>query len=231
VSRRENPQPCIPLIKAVEERNMSAAALGRRVGVSSGTVRHWLHGRTVPQYDTAVKVAELLDIPLAKLWPSLTGQANASHMAAVAGVATDTATRWLSGQRRPGPDSAARLAAAGLPVREWPSQAVPKGARLLTTQEVLNLPSSEPDPRWRERAACANGQHDPDFWWPVTESDPAIKARLVCSRCPVLVHCRDAFLADLWPDRTCIVAGVKGSTLVVRARQRRQAQRKGQKAA
>jgi transcriptional regulator with XRE-family HTH domain len=162
-----------PLTAAMAAAGIGTGVLAMRADVTPGAVRHWKRGQTIPQPQTARRVADTLGVAVADLWP------------------------------------------------EYGS--VSPDARLLTVAEVLARPSCpDPDPRWRDRALCADGQHDPDAWWPVGESDPALFARLICSICPVLTQCRDAFVAHPWSDTTCIVAGVKASTLILRARQRRQ---------
>jgi transcriptional regulator with XRE-family HTH domain len=147
-----------------------------------------------------------------------------------AGITPGAVRHWKRGQSIPQPPTARRVAETlGVAVADlWPELGlVSPDARLLSVAEVLDRPACpDPDPHWRKRAACANGQHDPDEWWPEAESDPAFCARLICSTCPVLTQCRDAFLANSWSDRSCIIAGVKGSTLILRARQRRRSKQK-----
>jgi transcriptional regulator with XRE-family HTH domain len=167
--------------------------------------------------------------PRTPLAAAMTAQGIGTGVLAMrAGVTPGAVRHWKRGQSIPQPETARAVAdTLGMTVADlWPEYgSVSPDARLLTVAEVLDLPSAEPDPRWRKRAACADG-HDPDLWWPVGEYDPALHARLICSTCPVPTHCRDAFLADPWPDRTCIVAGVKGSTLIVRARKQRRSKQK-----
>ncbi len=46
---------------------------------------------------------------------------------------------------------------------------------------------------WQERAACADV--DVELFFPVKEADPALEAKEVCARCPVLAECLDESLA------------------------------------
>ncbi|MGH6743225.1 WhiB family transcriptional regulator, partial [Novosphingobium sp.] len=91
-------------------------------------------------------------------------------------------------------------------------------SRLLTPAEAMAVPATG-DPRWRQRALCTNGQHDPDLWWPHPSQD-ATPARTICAGCPVLGDCRDTYL-DNPGDRDGIWAGVRGHDLLAAARSRR----------
>lgn len=61
----------------------------------------------------------------------------------------------------------------------------------LTVGEVLAAPASGA-PRWMDRAVCANGEHDPELWWPERGQTAAL-ARQLCATCPVVGDCRDHF--------------------------------------
>lgn len=99
---------------------------------------------------------------------------------------------------------------------DGPSEA----ARLLTPAEAMAVPATG-DPRWRGRAACNSGEHDPELWWP-HPSQEAVEARVICAGCPVLGDCRDAYLnSDNPGDRDGIWAGVRGHDLLAAARTRR----------
>jgi transcriptional regulator with XRE-family HTH domain len=259
-----------PLARVMATRGLTSQTLAARIGVSAGSVRHWKRGRHVPHYPTAVRAAKTLGVPLATLWPCLSGHefatvadvtqsapayrsavkaadlldrpataANAATVAAAtakhpadqltarvladaAGVSLSTASRWLNGRTRPNPVAAAALAAAGLspsaPMPE-PGPAV-DDVRPLTVREVLALPTQHA-PKWRRQALCATSD-DPDLWWP-EPGDTGLQARLICAQCPVIAACRDEFLTQPWSDRRCVVAGVWGETLILRARQARRA--------
>jgi WhiB family transcriptional regulator, redox-sensing transcriptional regulator len=88
-------------------------------------------------------------------------------------------------------------------------------AGLPTVEQVLAAkPTGRAD--WDRQAACATG-HDPELWWPVGHTDPAVEARRVCGGCPVLGDCREAFLARPG-DRDGIWAGLRGYDLLKAAR-------------
>lgn len=92
----------------------------------------------------------------------------------------------------------------------------PDEVGLPTVEEVLAArPTGRGD--WDRRAACFSGEHDPELWWPVGHTDPAVEARQVCGGCPVLGDCRDAFLARPG-DRDGIWAGLRGYDLLKAAR-------------
>jgi WhiB family transcriptional regulator, redox-sensing transcriptional regulator len=151
-------------------------------------------------------------------------------VAAAAGVTRGTVRSWLAGRHQPGPLARAALAANGFTPNGQPASKPSRrntGSHLypLTVPQVLALPARH-DPKWRERALCA-ASDNPDLWWPEDDDDPGTEARQVCARCPVIAACRDAFLADPWPDRHCVIAGVWGASLLTEAqRLRRQQQRR-----
>lgn len=219
-----------PLGDALARRRMTAADLARTTRLDESTVSALVHGRRLPHRPTARRVAAALDTTVADLWPDLAPTPlaravaergmTAADLAAVIGVGDRSVERWLIGAASPGPVAADRLLQLGLPVPGQPSGA--GRVRPLTVSEVLAMPARH-DRRWRDRAVCA-ASDDPDTWWPEPEESD-LPARLTCARCPVIAACRDAFLADPWPDQTGIVAGVKASTLILRARQARPAKR------
>ena len=45
-------------------------------------------------------------------------------------------------------------------------------------------------PAWQRDAACLG--RGPERWYPVSQGDPALEARAICCRCPVLARCLDA---------------------------------------
>lgn len=227
------------LIAAMAARDMGSGQLAHALGVGRTTVTHWRVGCRVPSQANAAKTAELLGVTVADLWPRLDADAAAAdalaqrlqrldRVAAAAGVTRQTVRAWLAGRHQPGPVARAALAANGLTLHDQPTPKPSRrnaGSRIrpLTVREVLALPAQH-DPRWRRRALCATSP-DPDLWWPDGEDDPGTQARELCARCPVTAACRDAFLADPWPDRRCVVAGVWGQTLLAEARRQRREQR------
>lgn len=97
-------------------------------------------------------------------------------------------------------------------------------SQLLTPAEAMAVPATG-DPAWRNQAACTNGQHDPELWWPHPSQD-AVEARAICAGCPVLGDCRDAYLDNDSPgDRDGIWAGVRGRELLAAARARKRTDR------
>lgn len=62
--------------------------------------------------------------------------------------------------------------------------------------------------KWLDRAACVG--EDPDLFFPVSRSGPAVRdalaAKRICCRCPVATDCLD------WALRTRQIAGVWGGT-------------------
>jgi len=66
------------------------------------------------------------------------------------------------------------------------------------------------DAAWMEDAACREPGVDPELFFPVSESGPAVRqvaaARAVCGRCPVQAPCRD------WALRAGEPAGIWGGT-------------------
>jgi transcriptional regulator with XRE-family HTH domain len=228
----------------------TAVRAAKTLGVSLATLWPSLTGHelaaaadvtpTSPTYPSAVEPADRLDRPVTPLTAANmaaantaaaaatvtakhpTGQLTARVLADAAGVSLSTASRWLHGRTRPNPVAAAALAAAGLS----PSASTPEPdpavdeIRPLTVREVLALPTQHA-PKWRKQALCTTSD-DPDLWWPEPE-DTGLQARLICAQCPVIAACRDNFLAQPWSDRRCVVAGVWGETLIIRARQARRA--------
>jgi WhiB family transcriptional regulator, redox-sensing transcriptional regulator len=63
---------------------------------------------------------------------------------------------------------------------------------------------------WTERAACREPGIDPELFFPVSESGPAVgqiaAARAICARCPVAADCR------AWALRTGEPTGIWGGT-------------------
>ena len=63
---------------------------------------------------------------------------------------------------------------------------------------------------WTEQAACREPGIDPELFFPVGESGPAIRqvaaAKAICARCPVAADCR------AWALRTGEPAGIWGGT-------------------
>lgn len=228
------------LIRAMAVRAVTSGELARAVGVGRTAVTHWRCGHRVPSRANAACVAELLGVTVAELWPGLAAsdpaaealaerRARINRVAAAAGVTRQTVRSWLSGRHRPGPLARAALAANGFTADLQPRRPSRRNAgshvRPSTVREVLALPAQH-DRKWRERALCADSDN-PDLWWPDDDDDPGTEAREVCARCPVTAACRDTFLADPWPDRQCVVAGVWGHTLLAEAqRQRRQKQQR-----
>jgi transcriptional regulator with XRE-family HTH domain len=212
-----SPTPVTPLRRLMAERGLTVRELADLADVCQDTICDAARGRRLPTYAVAERLADALEVDVAQLWPDrdTTALAHAiaergmgvEELAAAAGVSLRAAERWLTGKSRPGPEAAARLFALGLPV-----------AQTLTVDEVLALPSQE-DPRWRKRALCATSDN-PDLWWP-EPNNPGTQARSICTRCPVITSCRDDFLANPYPDDTCIVAGVKASTLLLHVRRNR----------
>jgi transcriptional regulator with XRE-family HTH domain len=217
----------------------TAVRVAKTLGVALATLWPSLSGHelaatadvtlTTPAYPSAVKAADSLDRPVtaanvaAAAAKHPADQLTARVLADAAGVSLSTASRWLNGRTRPNPVAAAALAAAGLSLSAAataePGPAV-DDVRPLTVREVLALPVQHA-PKWRRQALCATSD-DPDLWWP-EPGDTGLQARLICARCPVIAACRDEFLAQPWSDRRCVVAGVWGETLILRARQTRRA--------
>lgn len=106
--------------------------------------------------------------------------------------------------------------------RDEASSPTDDASRLLTPAEAMAVPATG-DPAWRHRAACTNGHHDPELWWPHPSED-AVEARAICAGCPVLGDCRDAYLNNPG-DRDGIWAGVRGRELLAAARVRRRTDR------
>lgn len=228
------------LIRAMAARDMSSGQLARALGVGRTTVTHWRTGHRVPSRRNAVRVAELLGVPVADLWPGIEASAAAAdaltarreqldRVAAAAGVTRQTVRYWLAGRQQPGPLARAALAANGLTIDYQPAPTPSRRnagshIRPFTVREVLALPAQH-DPRWRKRALCATSPN-PDLWWPDDEDDPGTQARELCARCPVIAACRDDFLANPWPDRQCVIAGVWGQTLLAEAQRQRRGQRR-----
>jgi len=63
---------------------------------------------------------------------------------------------------------------------------------------------------WAEHAACSKPGVDPELFFPVSESGPALRqvaeAKAICARCPVAAPCRE------WAMRAGEPAGVWGGT-------------------
>jgi transcriptional regulator with XRE-family HTH domain len=219
-------------------RNLTGRELAELAGLHENTVYGALAGRR-PMRPTAYRIAAVLQLDVIDLWPELAATPLAAAMAerglsttdvaAIAGVARSTARNWVAGHARPKRPQAVRLAAAGLPsgradidVDQEAALRARRAVHLLagqppTVDEVLSRPPTS-DPKWEQRALCATRDIDPDLWWPTGESD--LDARSVCGLCPVLGDCRDAFLARPWPDRSCIVAGMRGRALIRAANRR-----------
>jgi WhiB family redox-sensing transcriptional regulator len=220
-------------------RGMNAGQVGRALGVLRTTVTHWRGGHRTPSRDNAARVAELVGVPVAELWPTLADpdpqagrRERIDRVAAAAGVTPQTVRAWLSGRHQPGPLARAALAANGFtpafqPAGKPSRRNAGSHARPLTVRKVLALPTQH-DPKWQKRALCA-ASPDPDLWWPEDEDGPGTQARKVCARCPVIAACRDAFLADPWPDRHCVIAGVWGTSLITEARRQHRRERQQQR--
>ena len=228
------------LIAAMADRDINSGQLARAAGVGRSTVTNWRGGHRIPSPDNATRVAELLDVTVAELWPDLAAGDSAAgelaerleqidRVAAAAGVTRQTVRSWLTGRSKPGLLARAALAANGFTADCQPASRPSRcdtgsHIHLLTCWQVLALPAHR-DPKWRERALCASNP-DPDLWWPEDDEDPGTAARQVCLRCPVIAACRDAFLADPWPDRHCVIAGVWGASLLAEAQRQRRQQRR-----
>lgn len=88
--------------------------------------------------------------------------------------------------------------------------------------------ADQPVSRWRQRAACRAPGVDPELFFPVGESGPALSkvaaARRVCGRCPIQAGCLAWALRSGEPD------GIWGGTTpgerrTLRTRLRRSAAR------
>lgn len=161
----------------------------------------------------------------------------ARQLARRVGVNEHAAQAWATGKHRPKPHNAFTVARVLHTTVEdlWPGlltaalraeQHHPKPDRpgWLSVDEVLDLPATH-SPRWHTRALCHTEPHHPDLWWPSPSAD-GDEARRICARCPVITACRDDFLAHPYPDRSCIIAGVKGTDLLRAAHNRRRAVRR-----
>lgn len=65
-------------------------------------------------------------------------------------------------------------------------------------------PASALSSSWREAAACREHGVDPEIFFPVGETGPALRlireAKAVCARCPVIAECREWALRAGEPD-------------------------------
>ena len=92
------------------------------------------------------------------------------------------------------------------------------------TVTVVSRPASALNSSWHENAACREPGIDPELFFPVGESGPAIPqiraAKAVCARCPVIAECRSYALRAGEPD------GIWGGlTTTERSRARRSPRR------
>lgn len=225
------------LSTALADRQLSAAQLADELGIDRSAVRHWLNGRGQPSPQAAAQLAGILDVPAdyirtplgdTPLATALTERGlSAAQLARRAGVDKHTIGRWAAGRTTPQADTAARVAAAlDVPVNQLlpaPPQDTHAAAEIAPADvprpaEVLARPATG-DPDWRDDASCAKPDQNPDRWWPAPD-DPATEARQICSSCPVLGDCRDAYLAtpDRPDDRVAIWAGLPGGQLREAAR-------------
>jgi DNA-binding XRE family transcriptional regulator len=124
------------LRRILDDRGITGCALAAAVGVHENSVYNWTSGRYVPEPATALRVAELLGVDVADLWPQL------SNSALLAASANPEHVRDLTS-----------ATVTQLPVRT------------LTADEVLDLPITG-HPRWHDQAVCVTGGHPPDTWWP-----------------------------------------------------------------
>jgi len=53
----------------LDEQGRKRVWLAHAVGVSQGTITNWTKGRTLPSYLLAMRVAKVLDTPVASIWP------------------------------------------------------------------------------------------------------------------------------------------------------------------
>lgn len=85
-------------------------------------------------------------------------------------------------------------------------------------------PTSAPNSSWQEEAACRAPGVDPELFFPVGETGPALdlirQAKAVCARCPVIDQCREYALRAGEPDG---VWGGMTTSERQRARRRRRA--------
>ncbi len=226
------------LAHVMAQRHLTVSKVATDAGVSRETIGRWLSGATSPQREAAANVAAALDMPWDRLYPApptplaaaLAERGwSASRLATAIRVGRDTAADWAAGRHTPSADHAHRIAAALdrsvthlfdlRPDGDAPLQAS-ADAPVLTPVEVLARPATGQH-RWRDQAACAAPDQDPERWWPPA-NEPAVHARQVCAGCPVLGDCRDAYLTqpDRPDDRDGIWAGLRGYQL--RAAQRQQ---------
>lgn len=227
-----------PLGQLLTVREIGGQELAQLLGLHPNTVYGWLAGGR-PSRRTAPRVAGVLGVPAAELWPDElpTPLARAladrcmsvDELAAQLAVSRRTVARWVAGDAHPGRQRAARLAAVGLPAGPQAPRAR-VGARSrhpvrrpLLPSQVLDLPRQH-DPHWQSRAACATSAN-PDAWWPEPgQSD--LEARMICATCPVVTPCRDQFLADPYKDPSCVIAGARGMTLLAAARRRHEGKKR-----
>jgi WhiB family redox-sensing transcriptional regulator len=75
--------------------------------------------------------------------------------------------------------------------------------------------------RWTERAACRDAGVDPELFFPLSDTGPALRqvaaAKAVCARCPVTTECLT------WALRAGEAAGIWGGTMAEERRLLRRA--------
>jgi WhiB family redox-sensing transcriptional regulator len=69
---------------------------------------------------------------------------------------------------------------------------------------AVSRPAGALNTSWPDGAACRQPGVDPDLFFPVAESGPAVRqiaaAKAICGRCPALAHCRSWALSTGEPD-------------------------------
>lgn len=53
--------------KLLEEKDMSGARLGRKIGVTRSLVSRWVSGKSFPRTEDLPKLAEALDVPVEQI--------------------------------------------------------------------------------------------------------------------------------------------------------------------
>jgi transcriptional regulator with XRE-family HTH domain len=173
--------------------------------------------------------------PLARLMAEQ--EISGRELARRLGLSKNTTSEWVTGTGLPTREHAHHAAEIlGTTVEElWPGQTLrpsPTAWQDVAVEYVEPLTVDEVFARkatgrgsWVRFSVCGSGRYDPEVWWPSPNPAAAYPAQTLCAICPVVGDCRDWFLADPLPEKSCVVAGLRGTELVAQARARRTARR------
>ncbi|KKM20413.1 hypothetical protein LCGC14_1645760 [marine sediment metagenome] len=57
------------LAKAIDGRGLKQLWLAEQLGVTPATLSNWVTDKTMPSVNDAVRISELLEVPVDELWP------------------------------------------------------------------------------------------------------------------------------------------------------------------